>query len=128
MRKYLVILLLFFFITPLFSYEDEEPSPTETQTIYLNKQYSKHEEAQISIIYYPYVDEIRVIYFIPKLKFNQAEAVDVCKEVLWDFMKSHEYYHYFWLRQPDQSIYTWREKDNRRVPYVKYIVFAKMTS
>lgn len=124
--KKIIFILFIFLASFLFAQSEKEKVPEETQIIYPTKQYSQYSDTTIQIVYYPYIDEVRVIYYIPKTKFTQDEAVVICRNVLIDFMKDHGYYHYYFLRKPDQTIYSWREVENQKIAIVRYIVFVKM--
>lgn len=125
-KKIFLIALIILLNINLFCQSKNEDYPEETQVIYPTKKYSIHQDTKIEIIYYPYIDEARVIYYVPKQKFTQDESIIICRNVLVDFMKEHHYYHYIFLRQPDQTIYSWKKIDSQTVALVKYIVFVKL--
>lgn len=128
MRKMLTLVLMLLSALLLYAYEPIEKDPSETKIIDLDvSKYTKHEDAFLRIAYYPYIDECRVVYIVPKLKFTSDEALVVCRNALLDFMSEsdHRYFHYFFTKQPDQTIYSWQMSNNVRIPLIKYIVSVK---
>lgn len=120
-----LFLLLLSFSMPLFTQDTNSISPSSTQLILPQKQYSKLQNVDLKLYYYEYVGEARVIYIVDKLHFSQEDAIISCRAFISDFMSSHTYYHYKYLRDPDVQQYSWSTHDNTRIPIVKYIVFVK---
>lgn len=127
MKKYFLLAAMMLLIASAFCQKDDE-KPYETQILlYQASEYTKLDGVQLEIVYFPYIDQARARYIVPKPDYSEDDAVVVIRNMLLDFLKLKGYYHYHRL-QPDKTKYSFAIIDGVRKPIVKYESLVKLSN
>ena len=124
MRRKLLMLLIVCLL-PLFTLSSEEVitnkevkiSSLQTfMEIYkIKNTYSEHDTVKITIYYYPFVKQARIIYDDDFEVFDYSDAVVSLKRCLEEFTKQIGYYHYERYRDDEERSFKFNNKKYTRI-------------
>ena len=125
MKRKLLILLIVLLLLPLFTSSGEEvitnkeakieSTQTSIEVYKIQNTYSEHDTVKITIYYYPFVKQARIIYDDDFEVFDYSDAVVSLKRCLEEFTKQIGYYHYERYRDDEERSFKFYNKTYTRI-------------